>query len=976
MPQIECESVSLTGGSGCAVTTTIPGVNGTVSRFKPDGTPDNFTALGSNAIDGKGAEDGTPQEGLAFFPSGNVNQVAIDESGGPTDGDIYVTQVSNRLVDVFSPSGKFLGQLTKSEEVPGNEATFKVLNEPCGVTVDPSGNVFADDFTAIHKYTPTANPVDNGNNVANLRPAVEACAVAAGTGPTAGVSLRRPWRTNCFKLNATSGALQYEISTGNTTVAVNPADGHLFVAAGNEIREYDASGESSATLLNTITVGSEVSGIAIDGTSGKGGTVYFSRAGSAKLEAFGPFVVVPDVLTQPADEITGTTATLHGTVSADNGSNAGCEFQYTSEEAFLEHGFTGASTAPCVPGGLPFSGSTVNPVTASATGLNPASKYEFRIFGLNASAKKPTDDPGGVLSFETLGPPLIKGSAASEITPTTALVSGEVNPRGLPTSFEVEYLSDEAFQANVKKAEEEGKTEEEIAEAAFTGATTAPVPAQELGEESKFLAVSVQLVGLEVATTYHFRLVAENKAAPTKGQAGTFSTFAVIEALLDNRAYEMVSPVAKLGEVYPPEPEQRGGLGGTCTSCVPGWEKQRMPMQSSPDGDAVAYEGNPFSAGLAGGANEYVAKRGSGGWATRALSKPQFSSIKPQGFKAFSSDLAKTILYQVEPPFNPEAPPNYANLYLGETGGELSPLITEAPKNRPAGVLPQSFQINYAGANSGSEAVAAFSHVIFQANDQLTEEVAGIAPKAPPVSQGETDLYEWSGGELHLVNVLEGNSEAVANAVFGSGTLSAQAENFDFDHAISADGSRIFWSEQPSGQVYVREDGQQTLKIPDEGKFLTATPEGSKVLLDDGKVYDLEDGTLTDLTAGQEGFQGMLGASEDLSRIYFIDTAVLAGGKNANKEAAVAGKFNLYLWEEGAVPHEGSTTFIGRLLIGQQRAVGGRLARGAGQPAGAGERGRALSGLPVKGAAHAAMTTRAGRGKAAGRSDRSRAAML
>ncbi|HET7484130.1 MAG TPA: hypothetical protein VFJ64_01990, partial [Solirubrobacterales bacterium] len=238
------------------------------------------------------------------------------------------------------------------------------------------------------------------------------------------------------------------------------------------------------------------------------------------------------------------------------------------------------------------------------------------------------------------------------------------------------------------------------------------------------------------------------------------------------------------------------------------------------------------------------------------------------------------------------------------------------PSRSPGTGGENPFQIDYAGANAGSEAVPAFTHVIFQANDALTEAVPGIAPKAPTVKAEETDLYEWSNGKLHLVNVLPGNATAAPNAVIGSGSLIA---DFGFDHAISDDGSRVFWSTKSDGQVYVREGGTATTKVPDPGKFLTATPDGAKVLLADGKLYDLEAKTTTDLTSGAGGFQGMAGASEDLSRVYFVDTEALTPPEEENAEGEIASKgaFNLYLWKEGAV------SFIGALAAIDNHPAGG-----------------------------------------------------
>jgi hypothetical protein len=161
------------------------------------------------------------------------------------------------------------------------------------------------------------------------------------------------------------------------------------------------------------------------------------------------------------------------------------------------------------------------------------------------------------------------------------------------------------------------------------------------------------------------------------------------------------------------------------------------------------------------------------------------------------------------------------------------------------------------------------------------------------VAANKFDLYEWQPqtNELRLVNLAPGDAEAKAGAAFGTGSA----------HTISADGSRAFWSDE-AGQVYVREDANTTKAIPDPGKFLAAATDGSKVLLDNGHLYDLESETTTDLTAGEGGFVGLLGQSDDLSHVYFVDTAVLSGEEeNGEGDKAQEGQNNLYSWSEGTI---------------------------------------------------------------------------
>ncbi|MGP0100883.1 MAG: hypothetical protein ACLPUT_04575, partial [Solirubrobacteraceae bacterium] len=107
------------------------------------------------------------------------------------------------------------------------------------------------------------------------------------------------------------------------------------------------------------------------------------------------------------------------------------------------------------------------------------------------------------------------------------------------------------------------------------------------------------------------------------------------------------------------------------------------------------------------------------------------------------------------------------------------------------------------------------------------------------------------------------------------------------------------------GHVYVRE-GETTLEIPGSAGFLAASADGSRVLLNDGELYNVGDlgEAPVDLTGGHGGFQGVLARTEDLSSIYFTDTAELTPEANKDGEKAQAGDPNVYRY------HEGTLTFI------------------------------------------------------------------
>jgi hypothetical protein len=303
------------------------------------------------------------------------------------------------------------------------------------------------------------------------------------------------------------------------------------------------------------------------------------------------------------------------------------------------------------------------------------------------------------------------------------------------------------------------------------------------------------------------------------------------------------------------------------------------------------------------------------------------------------------VLFQVSPALSPGAPSSggrgFANLYLRRSDGTIQALLTEPPPNRPPGfacdLTCEEFDVVFGGGNSGTALSSSFTHLIFAANDALT----GATAHAPAAIDGgvqrssnrpsNLNLYEWFDGRLRLVNVQPGNATTSPGAVLGSGIVVEPSNDASptVDHAISDDGSRVFWSEERGGQVYVRIAGEMTEEIPDHaGQFLTASADGSKLLLNDGRLYNVDDlaAAPTDLTGGHGGFLGILGAAEDLSHVYFVDTEVLTGDEeNANKEKAVSGKDYLYAYRPDPA-HAGQfrTTFIGIPLNADNQFAGGK----------------------------------------------------
>ena len=263
------------------------------------------------------------------------------------------------------------------------------------------------------------------------------------------------------------------------------------------------------------------------------------------------------------------------------------------------------------------------------------------------------------------------------------------------------------------------------------------------------------------------------------------------------------------------------------------------------------------------------------------------------------------MLAQGTPDLTGTTPGEYRNLYRQSTSNpdSLVAMLTSGnsmPTCSP-GVGFSDLKVTYAGASTD------LSRIFLEVTDALTAESSGVC--------GQTNLYEGFAGGLRSVNVPPGGGGSLPGAVFGSGPLlkSGNPNNVSqiVTHAIADDGSRAFFT-GADGHLYVRSDGTTTVEVPGPGNcnvatplaervcFLTASADGSSVLLSNGKIYGANGvGTAYeysgDLTQGQGGFLGIAGQSEDLSHLYFVDTANLTGGEeNGQGAVAEAGKPNLY----------------------------------------------------------------------------------
>jgi hypothetical protein len=917
---------------------------GRLYKFDAAGKPVNFPSTGTNAIEGVGSAGNAEEE------------VAVDESGGLDAGDIYVA--NNNVVRIYASSGASIGELSGGEM--------------CGVAVDPSGNVYVGIYGegAVRRYASSTSPVTNADETGSLKGLAGVCNVAADA---AGDVYVAKWSGGVRKYEALQfGSLAASgtpVDENGRTLAVDATANEVFIDEQSSISQYDGSTEPPALRGVSGAAGAGALqgsfGVGVDHASGK---VY--AADGEVVEIFGAGVTVAGVSTEGSTNLTGTEATLHGTIEPAGTEVTGCAFEYGASSELTQ-------SAACEPAG-PYTGSTPVAVTAHLTGLNAGTVYGYRIIASGAGGSV----NGAVKSFATRGP-RISNSEAGNLSLTKVVAHAAIEPAGEATTYHVQYGTSTAYGSNTPDAELQAGEEPVTvsvplaglqpattyhfrfvasnttatatgADVEFTtpavvtnesfsnvGATTASMSADiapggqptsyevEYGTSAAYgsstspvsvgsgeapVSVSSSLGELQPGTTYHFRFVAITSGGTAAGPDLLFTTQTLTNAgLPDGRGYEMVTPAENVGfEIYAP--------------ISAGWLTEDsiysfLPFEASADGSAVTYAGDPTAGGNGnqgdGGGNQLFARRTAGGWIQHDIQPPGFRGA---GYWGFSSDLRYGLLESTERLVEGVPGSGYQDLYAhdNETGAS-QPLVAGTPPYRS----PQTFGLVTPGSGGSAGqlgggyagASADFTHLLFEANDALTPEAAG-GPEE--MFARENNLYELADGRLRSVNVLPDGTPA-PNASFGSAETGSS--EVDFSHVISSDGARIFWTDLNNGSLYVREDGSATKLIAEEATFLTASADGSKVLYTQaGELYedDVETGLTRSLAPSGE-VMGILGAGEDLQFVYFVAKAVLAPG-------ASAGGSNLYL------SHDGETRFIATLGTSSEEYEGMYPSLGAHSP--------------------------------------------
>ena len=360
-----------------------------------------------------------------------------------------------------------------------------------------------------------------------------AAAVFLGLNPSASVAQV----TDALAAQSTKGAVTgLDATTVNNLLYVSPTDGgpaivapavqintiteitHLQAKATVEINPNNAPTTASLQYATDANFTSIVKSINLTPTAIEGGSVislpvvmdgllpntsYYIRATASNesgsfttptstFKSLAPPVTPPTMVANNPTSVTGWSARLNATVSANNGATT-VSFVYGTDPDFITNTQTGLADPQSV------GGSTPKTVALDISFLNGSTTYYYKVVGSNSAASVQSE----VISFTT---PAVVGvlPTAETIRPVgglntpTTTVTGRINPMGQTTSVRFVYASDQAISVGVRVLNLTTQ---------YTGIDT--------------VTVSADMTGLTPGYRYYYRFEATNAAGVAKSLALT-----------------------------------------------------------------------------------------------------------------------------------------------------------------------------------------------------------------------------------------------------------------------------------------------------------------------------------------------------------------------------------------------------------------------------------------------------------------------
>jgi hypothetical protein len=415
---------------------------------------------------------------------------------------------------------------------PWTYTNFTIQMGQSTITTLPTGGFYTGSMTTVYSHASVSLSAAGGTwltipldtpfpyvNTQSLIVAVGQCACPSASGFSnsfvSGTGYRRQWsgmNAGCpYSYSGEDGSIYVagiSLSVSGPPVCVTTAATAITGVSATLNGTVNANGLSTAVSFNyglTTAYGTTVPGVPTPVTGSTATAVSAAIAGLTNsttyhfqvvgvnsagttygndmtFTTFGP---PPTVVTTAASGIGLTTATVNGTVNANNASTA-VTFNYGLTTSY---GSTVAGTP------TPVTGNTVTSVSAALSGLVANTTYHYRVVGVNTGGTSNGND----MTFNTAGPPIVVTNPATNITVISAQLNGTVTANNLSTAVSFNWGLTTNY-GNVATA------------------TPSPVTG------NTATAVLANLNGLGTGLTYHFQCVGVNAAGTTTGADQSFQT--------------------------------------------------------------------------------------------------------------------------------------------------------------------------------------------------------------------------------------------------------------------------------------------------------------------------------------------------------------------------------------------------------------------------------------------------------------------
>jgi len=468
--------------------------NHRISKFDEDG--DFIFMIGDGVNETTGADlcpvaPGDicrPGQSNSSFPDfENPTAIAVDNSGGPSKGSLYVGDNASGTVSKFTSAGTLItswgvnGQLGTAGEfnqglmsmtVSGSTGYLWVFANYQFFSFDEKG-AFSSESIGVPYSTNDANMAVDSQDDLYFQ---TACCGGEGI------------KVDLTMLNEEFAIPGPPDPGPGEGLAVNPVNDDLYYNRGNVVRVFPAPCDPTAgycTAREEFGSGQITGGEGLGVDSGTGAVYVATDTGVAYFKP----KIVPDVLpaAPPAAEHTSATVSAHvDPLGAGDVSECKVEFGQTKSYG---------SSVPC---DVTIPVTTAQDVSAEITGLTTESSYHYRFVVENGNGVSKGADqlvtPHWVRNILT--------ADATGIGPGTATLNGSLDPNGESTHYYFEW----------------GPT------TAYGNETPSPT-GTEISSGPGIAQVQVPLDGLVTSqTTYHYRIVAYNSFGTSVGEDRTFTT--------------------------------------------------------------------------------------------------------------------------------------------------------------------------------------------------------------------------------------------------------------------------------------------------------------------------------------------------------------------------------------------------------------------------------------------------------------------